>query len=574
MPDGHLAAALAALALGALLRPLPAAAEDREFVILAVNDVYRIAGVDAGRKGGLARLRTLRRELAADHPDLLMLHGGDVVSPSFVGRLYKGAKMVEMLNMLDDGKPARRFDDRMFVVFGNHEFDNADCRKPEILRQPVAESDFTWLATNIRFDQCGEFPPMLAADRPNVVNHRIVTAGGVKVGPFGLGIHLEKYASGKKRYPGTSDNIATAFDATAKLREDGAEVVVAVTHLAAADDERILRTLGDDGPDLIIGGHNQNEMIRRFGSRAVYKADADAATASVVTVRVDGASKVTARHRFASLDEGVAKDPTLEAAVQRIAREHEAAFCRRAHDKVMKAHAACPGGAAPVLDASCLSQALGRTNAILEAEELKNRGAETGIGDWLADLMRTSVAGAEVALINSGTLRLNYDLPAGATLYRRLIEELFGFDVPLVKRTMTGAQIWAAVAHGLKGRGEGPWPHVSGVAEKLDADGNLAALKVRRADGTAVALTPASTETSQVTTSEFLAGGGDGYVLPKSGDGDAAPAEKCAPAAGAVDLKDLTLKAIVAAGDKGIDPVKDGRVCELGRTPYLHDAWR
>src|SRR5262249_29888779 len=63
-----------------------AGADDRRsgsVVILAVNDVYRIEGIEGGKRGGLARLRTVRAELERATPGgVLLLHGGDVIFPS------------------------------------------------------------------------------------------------------------------------------------------------------------------------------------------------------------------------------------------------------------------------------------------------------------------------------------------------------------------------------------------------------------------------------------------------------------------------------------------------------------
>ena len=94
---------------------------ERGFTILAVNDVYRIAGVDEGQRGGIARVRSLRAELEREHPDLLVLHAGDILFPSLISRLYDGRQMIDVLNLLDGD--ALGFDTRMFVTFGNHEFD-------------------------------------------------------------------------------------------------------------------------------------------------------------------------------------------------------------------------------------------------------------------------------------------------------------------------------------------------------------------------------------------------------------------------------------------------------------------
>jgi hypothetical protein len=48
--------------------PSGAPAAERSITILTMNDVYRIEGLDDGKVGDLARLRTLRAELEARAP--------------------------------------------------------------------------------------------------------------------------------------------------------------------------------------------------------------------------------------------------------------------------------------------------------------------------------------------------------------------------------------------------------------------------------------------------------------------------------------------------------------------------
>ena len=47
--------------------------------VLHVNDVRRISAVDDGDSGGIARLTILRTQLQAEYPDLLLLHGVDIL---------------------------------------------------------------------------------------------------------------------------------------------------------------------------------------------------------------------------------------------------------------------------------------------------------------------------------------------------------------------------------------------------------------------------------------------------------------------------------------------------------------
>ena len=124
---------------------------EREVVVLAINDVYRIEGVEGRRQGGMSLVRALRRQLEHQAPDLLFLHAGDFLFPSLLSQWTKGAHMVEMMNALD-GTPGVD-DPRMFVVFGNHEFDKSKQKHAALLQARIDQSEFQWLGANIRFSQ-------------------------------------------------------------------------------------------------------------------------------------------------------------------------------------------------------------------------------------------------------------------------------------------------------------------------------------------------------------------------------------------------------------------------------------
>jgi 5'-nucleotidase len=74
---------------------------EREVVVLAINDVYRIEGVEGSQRGGMSLVRALRRQLEMQNPDLLLLHAGDFLFPSLLSEWTNGAHMVEMMNALD-----------------------------------------------------------------------------------------------------------------------------------------------------------------------------------------------------------------------------------------------------------------------------------------------------------------------------------------------------------------------------------------------------------------------------------------------------------------------------------------
>ena len=81
--------------------------------LLQVNDVYQFAPVDQGKRGGLARLVTLREQIRKESPHTLFLLAGDTISPSVESITYKGAQMIDAWNAVGLD----------YATFGNHEFD-------------------------------------------------------------------------------------------------------------------------------------------------------------------------------------------------------------------------------------------------------------------------------------------------------------------------------------------------------------------------------------------------------------------------------------------------------------------
>ena len=80
------------------------------------------------------------------------------------------------------------------------------------------------------------------------------------------------------------------------LRAQGADAVVALTHLSWRSDLKLLgygadfKPLAadarqcDDGPDVVIGGHDHNSMALPSNAPRLFKADADATSAWVIEI--------------------------------------------------------------------------------------------------------------------------------------------------------------------------------------------------------------------------------------------------------------------------------------------------
>lgn len=558
----------------------------RKATILSINDVYRIEGVADGRSGGMARVRALRAELERNAPDLLLLHGGDFLSPSFLGRTYQGAQMIDVMNRMDGSAAAGSLDSRMFVAFGNHEFDDTHCGKEGPLAKLVGQSEFTWLASNLDFTKCA--PLRGLAGHPRIAANQIIESGGLRIGIFGVTLSYPVYAAI------VSDPLEAACREVALLRSKGVDVVVALTHLSYVTDLEMLGR-GTDGkelsagartcahaPDLVIGGHDHKSMALPSAAPRLFKADADAESAWVIEVEKAG-EQLKIKGRLVVLDRKRALDRLVQGVTNTWLRQHDEGFCRNEckkldEGKAKACQAAAKGGA-------CLRETYVRTASLIETEEITNRSFETGFGNWVADQMRTE-GRADVAFLNAGSIRINYNLPRGARLTRRHLEQMFPFKGKLVIREVSGGDLWRAMEHAIEKRGEGPWAHFSGMAVELTPAGSakdIARIVVRRHDNSVVEIGPDSTLMFKVASIGFVLANGDRHGFKLCGGETSV--SRCIqtleaaagwPVAGeAAEIAGLVRTKMREAGRRrGLVLRVDRRLCDRGQKACLISQWR
>ena len=510
---------------------------ERSFVILSINDVYRLEGIDGGSRGGLARVATLRRQLEEEDPDLLFLHAGDFLFPSLLSNTFKGRQMVDTLNRLDGAEHV--FDERTVVVFGNHEFDRNGAAGVELLNRRLEESEFRWLHSNIQFKKDPEtgLPSIVGQ---GLAEQILVESGGVKVGLFGLTLS-DEFPDYVESF---SDPIETARRQVKELRARGAEVVVALTHQSMDTDLALLNTLGAQGPDLVIGGHEHQQQHKQAAGRWVLKADADAVTAWIVRVTVDPDGRIRVDKRLEALGP-IDPEPNAQL-MDRIE------YWRTYHGELF-----C-GAMDPPRQPDCLDEQIGLSRTKLIAEELEIRKFETNLGNWILDqaLEAFSDQGAQLALMNSGGLRLNQNLPPGPLLLRH-IKELLPFAAEMSMVDITGATLLEAVQHAVsQWPGNGHFLQISGFAFRHDPsveDGAVRDLTLLTGDGPRLV---SPDETLRVVVNDFLLNvdrGQDGFTMLRP--------DHRVTGSPRVKLEELLLQGLAAAGEQGIEPRVEGRIC-------------
>jgi 2',3'-cyclic-nucleotide 2'-phosphodiesterase (5'-nucleotidase family) len=488
----------------ALIIAGPALAEPVTITLLHTNDVYEIA--PKGGQGGLAELATLLQEERAKSEHSITTFGGDLISPSVLSGLTQGAQMVELYNLLGTD----------IAVLGNHEFDFG----PELVAQRVKESTFPWLGTNV-----------LGPDgKPAVgtIDLQMMDVAGYKIGFLGLLAPEADVLSDPGPGITIAPPIATATAAVERLKAQGADLIVAITHDDLADDRALASSV--EGIDLILGGHDHNPITFQEGDTLIVKAGYDAHYLAAVDLTVDRITKGDKQEvvavpswRYLSTA-GVEPDGEIKAVVDRY------------EDKLDEA----------------LGVPVGTTTVELDSRRATVRTTESNFGNLIADAIRVGVD-ADVALVNGGGIRGDRTYDAGTILTRKdILSELpFGNITVLIE--LSGADLLAALENGVSDveNTAGRFPQVSGMTYTYDASkppgSRIVEVKVA---GQALDLG----RVYKVAANDYIYGGGDGYAALTRG-------KALIDASGGTLMASMVMGYIDAHGE--VAPQVEGRITRV-----------
>jgi 5'-nucleotidase / UDP-sugar diphosphatase len=484
-----------------LLRRGPATADLIKLTILQINDTYTLEPVDNGQRGGMARVATLVKELRAKNPNTLFVHAGDFLSPSTLSTYMKGRHMIAALNAI--GLDA--------ATIGNHEFDFG----PDVLIERMREARFPWILSNVRDRRTG-------GAFGGAQHDRIVTLGGVRVGLLGLTVPDAARTSAPGPDVVFDDPVRVGREAADALRLRGARIVIALTHQHMATD----RALGEQAAiDVIAGGHEHEPLVAETARAIVTKAGSDARYVVQIDLWVTPDGRVVERSwTFHAVGARTAPDPAVETLVAGYTAQLERE----------------------------LGVTIGRTDIALDARRGIVRTQETGIGNFVADVMREALQ-ADVALINGGGLRGDRILPPGP-ITRRDVYTLLPFVNTVMKLEMSAAALRDALEHGL-GQADnqgGGFLQVSGLQMTYDGRRPVGGRLVT-VDIAGRPIDAGSRYT--VAVPNYVAQGGDGHTAFRAG-------RVLVGAESAPDLAALVLRAIETR--QTIGPRVEGRIRGMG----------
>lgn len=448
-----------ALILALLLAVAPTTAQTAGLTILHFNDDYQLTAVDGGTAGGLDRLAAVVKQYRERERPTLLLFAGDLISPSVESSVFKGAQLIDGLNVL-------RVD---AATFGNHEFDYG----PDELVKRVAESRFPWVASNTFAAGLRPFP--------GTRHFLILNAGGTAVGIIGL-VTEETATSSSPGAITFGNPVAVARAVVPILRRGGAQVIIALTHLRVGEDQELLRQVPEI--DLVIGGHEHDPLTATVGGRLIAKAGSDAKWLGVTRLSLDGSRRAT--HELITITDKTPFDPAM------------AALIKRYTDQLSKE----------------LDVIIGTTTVPLDARNTVVRAQESALGNYITDVMRAATQ-SDLAITNGGGIRTNALFPAGP-IARKDVFGWLPFGNVVVKVAVPGAAVRAALENGVSQveAGGGRFPQVSGLRYSFNPTRPAGSriVEVRVGDQ------PISdTTVYTVATNDFMLRGGDGYSMFAAG---------------------------------------------------------
>ena len=224
--------------------------------LVSVNDVYAFDDLDSNDesvRGGWSRATTLMKELRRDpsFDTALTIANGDVLGGSSLLQHCHGSVAIETMNAIPID----------LAVLGNHEFDYGD----EVLKQRVNESTFDWLGSNVYYPKSSKLEPGLPDGRgyfPGVTGNGTIhtTPNKINIGFFGLVTkNTPKISSPSKDVVFDGDILSVARRTANSLRNRGAHVIIAITHMSEEED-KLLAADKLAGVNLILGGHEHENL--------------------------------------------------------------------------------------------------------------------------------------------------------------------------------------------------------------------------------------------------------------------------------------------------------------------------
>lgn len=359
---------------------IPITTDELRFTLLHTNDEHAALipkpqsdyGLDGAQTvGGIARVATLvnqiREQKSAENEPVLLVSGGDFISGSPFSWLILRNYSPELNMMIEAGYDV--------ITLGNHEFDYG----PDVLAQYLERVGYPEMALQV---------PIVATNMQIPDGHPLEKMGiesthlkrlpnGLVVGFFGMmGIHAANVAP--MAAPVTfTDRVQAASMAVNQLRDNGADVVIMLSHSGEGEESAIAAAVS--GIDVIVGGHTHsvlrkplvvnNTLILQTGTEFQYMGmlefSFDPATKKLTMLNMPGEG--SDETYLLPIEESIQEDPRVKVLVDEYAARLSELVSEMTNGEV-----------------NSYNQIIGKSDVVIpRSPEL----SETPLGNFVADAM-------------------------------------------------------------------------------------------------------------------------------------------------------------------------------------------
>ena len=297
---------------------------------------------------------------------------------------------------------------------------------------------FPWLIANVLDPALGKDVPLGNAAR----THMITSSNGIKIGLIGLA-EREWLETVHDLPPNLIYRSATATAKLLipKLRAQGAEIIIALTHMREPNDNK-LADQTEGLIDIILGGHDHYYSHSFRSGTHVLRSGSDFKQLSYIEARRSKSHlgkwdfDIVRRNVTSSVPEDEPSEKLVNLLTSNLWES--------------------------------LSKPMGWTATPLDARFTTVRGKESNIGNFICDLMKRQYH-ADCSIMASGMIRGDQIYPSGVLKIKDFMN-CFPFEDPVVLLRVTGQDIWDALENGVSAYPalEGRFPQVSGITFKFD----------------------------------------------------------------------------------------------------------
>lgn len=382
------------------------------FSILTFNDVYDIHPKPSGI-GGFAKMQSILKKERKKLKHHITTVNGDFLFPSVLSTFDKGKHRVELFNAMGVD----------LVVLGNHEFDFG----PDVVQQRISESKFLWLGANV-YDINGRY---FTGEQQTLIKE----VDGIKVGFFGVLTNETPLLSSCDNKVLFCPIVYTAKKMCKQLKQQGVDVIVALTHLFISEDRKLAKAVPEI--DLILGGHDHDPVMWYEHGTSIAKMGQNAYFLGRIDLLIEKDQQVRV---FPSWEMIVNKDYPEDEAIKSLVSKYDKSF----EDIGLKP--------------------IAQTVSTLDSRHVIVRSKESTMANLILDALKEDLQ-ADCALMSGGIIRGDRLYSPGTSLnYKDLMQEI-AFDNVNILLEVSGYDLLKALENGVSNWEylAGRFPQVSGM---------------------------------------------------------------------------------------------------------------